>query len=208
MNNHRDYHLRTAWGLLESTLPRSGTVVFCLAMGVALWAQTAQKGAKVADFRLADSTGRVHSLQSYSGKIVVLVFWSFKCPVALAYDDRLNDLQAKYGSKDVVILGVSSSGNETPEEVQRNASNLRLSFPVLLDPDGTLAESLGATHSPSVFILDQGGRLSYQGSLDNNRKPGDGARIPYAEDAIEQLLSGATVTTPETKVFGCSLKRR
>jgi len=141
-------------------------------------------------------------------KLMVLVFWSFKCPVALAYDDRMNELQDKYGNKGVVVFGVASAANETSAQIRANTANLNLKVPVMLDSEGSLAEILEATHAPSVFILDKNSILRYKGSLDNNKKAGESGRIAYVEDAIDAILAARPVAVPETRPFGCSIKRR
>jgi peroxiredoxin len=166
-----------------------------------------QAGEKVADFQLKDTAGRDHSLSQYQGRIVVLEFWSFKCPVSLAYRERMQELEKKFRPRGVVFLAIASNRNEPPVEVARNAQNLKMSYPVLLDTDGAVAERMGATHAPSVFILDRGGVLRYRGAIDNNKMPGQGGRVAYAEDAVEALLAGRTVQVPETREFGCTIRR-
>ena len=189
-------------------MPRSVFLV------LSLWAirvpqgRTAEIGSEIGNFTLQDISGTAHSLQHYSGKIVILVFWSFKCPVSLAYDDRMKTLQDKYGDQKVVVLGVASAANESPAEIRANAANLNLEVPVLLDSEGDLAKELGASHTPSVFIIDSARALRYKGALDNNKKEREGGRTAYAEDAIDAILAGRPVPVPETKPFGCSIKMR
>jgi peroxiredoxin len=170
--------------------------------------QASSIGAKVGVFSLSDSSGRTHSLRSYAGKVLVLVFWSYKCPVALAYNERFIALQAKYANRGVAILGVASNSNETAPEINRNAANLKVNFPILIDSEGVLADSLGATHTPSAFIIDQAGNLRYQGAFDNNKKEGSSGREAYVDNAIDDLLAGKTVGLPETKAFGCIIQRK
>lgn len=196
-----------------SIIYRQGVVrsvlLVCLCFSVLICAaQAAEIGAKVGNFELTDITGKTQSLQSYSGRVVVLVFWSFKCPVSLAYDDRVEALQNKYGNKGIAVLLVSSNANETASEIRANASNLNLRIPVLLDSDGNLADKFGATHTPSVFILDGNGILRYRGALDNNKRIGDGGRVVYADDALDAILEGRSVAISETKPFGCSIRRK
>ncbi len=167
----------------------------------------ADVGDRVGDFRLPDTNGNTHALSGYSGRVVVLAFWSFKCPVALAYTDRLRSLQDKYAGRGVVVFAVASNANETPAETKRNASNLGLRFPVLLDSDGALADKLGATHTPETFILDAGGVIRYQGAIDNNKRPGDSGRVAHAEEALDSLLAGRPVHVTETTPFGCAIRR-
>jgi peroxiredoxin len=168
---------------------------------------TAQIGTKVADFLLRDTSGRQHSPSGHSGKILVLEFWSFKCPVSLAYNDRVAALQDKYRSRGVVVLAVAANENESPAEIARNADNLKVPFPILLDRDGRVATQLQATHTPSVFILDGNGILRYRGAVDNNRQVGRPGRRAFVEDALDALLAGRPVDQPITKEFGCRIKR-
>jgi len=182
---------------------------------IALWTAVctspisgAEIGSKLQNFRLKDVSGETKTLESYSGKIVVFVFWSFKCPVSLAYNERVEKLQAKYSARGIVVLGVASGSNDHAEEISANASNLKIQFPILLDPEGDLAEKLGATHTPDVFILDGKAALRYSGAFDNNQKLGEGGRIAYAEDAIDAILAGRAAPVSETRPFGCSIKRR
>lgn len=165
-------------------------------------------GAKVANFSLKDTVGRVHALADYAGSIVVLSFWSFKCPVSLANDAHLKSLQAEYEARGVVVLAVSSSANESAEEVRRNAANLNLPFPVLLDEEGMLSEKLGATHAPSIFIIDGASNLRYRGSFAGDKKKAEGGSGPAAREAIEDILAGRDVRTPETRFSGCEIRRK
>jgi alkyl hydroperoxide reductase subunit AhpC len=168
----------------------------------------AEIGSKLDNFQMTDVSGKIQSLRQYEGKIVVLFFWSFKCPVSLTYVDRMEALRNKYGNQEVILLGVASGLNESQEEIRANASNLKIKVPILLDSDGDLMDKLGATHTPSVFILDQNAVLRYRGAPDNNRTPGEKGRVAYMDEAIESLLNGRAISVPETPVFGCSIKRR
>lgn len=180
----------------------------CLCSTTVATAIAAEIGSRVKDFQLNDSSGQSHSLQDYSQKVVVLAFWSFKCPVALTYGERINALKDQYGAHGVIVLGVASDAGESAAAIQRNASNVNLQFPILLDPDGVVADELAATRTPSIYVIDGAGILRYRGAFDNNKKPGDRGRISYAEDAVQQVLSGRQVMVPKTSASGCSIRRR
>ena len=54
-------------------------------------------GKPMPDFNLADTEGKEHSLAQYrSGKGVVLIFVSTRCPVSNAYNERMIKLAAEY----------------------------------------------------------------------------------------------------------------
>jgi len=167
----------------------------------------AEIGARIPGFQLADISGEPWSLRSCAGKIVVLVFWSFKCPVSLSYDTRIEELQNRYEPEGVVTVAVASNSNESREEIQANLVNRKMRWPVLLDSEGNAAEKLGATHAPSVFIIDGEGILRYKGALDNSRKSGDNGRIGYVEEALDSIMAGRNVRLTETRPLGCSIKQ-
>ena len=183
-------------------------ILSVLTAGSVVFPAPVRIGEKVGDIRLPDTSGKMQSLDSYAGKVVVLAFWSFKCPTALAWNDRLTALQTRYGSQGVVLLAVDSSSNESEVEIRRNAANLNVAFPILVDSEGVVAEKLGATLTPSLCILDRSGILRYRGAWDNREKVGDKKREAYAESAVENILAGQAVANPETQVSGCSIRRR
>ncbi len=187
---------------------RAITVSFALLLAAIRPAISAQIGLKAPEFRLPDTTGKMHSLSDYSGRIVIIAFWSFKCPVSQIYDERLREIQSKYGVRGVDILAVDSNSNESKAEIQRNAANLRLTYPVLVDEDGELADHLQASITPSYYVIDSQGVVRYQGALDNGKKPGDGARVPYLAQALDDLLSNRSIATPESTLSGCAIRRR
>jgi peroxiredoxin len=191
---------------------RRRIIVFFLWIGMLLLSipsiHSADIGSEIEIFRLPDTAGTIHSLPAYSGKIVVLFFWSFKCPVSLFYNERLNGLENKYKNSEVVVLGVDSAANETSPEILANIDNLKITTPVLLDLEGNLAEKIGVTRTPSVFVIDGNRILRYRGALDNNRKEGEKGRIAYVEDAIDALIAGRAVPISETRPFGCSVRRQ
>lgn len=190
-------------------MPRSGIFLLsvCLALGIFVQPIPAVDiGARIADFRLSDESGNTHTRSSHSGKIVVFIFWSYKCPSAIRYTHRLDVLQNKYDKNRVVVVGVSTGNSETASAIQANKANLKVNFPVLLDRDGSLATMLGATHIPSVFIIDENSRLRYRGAIDNDKRIGDGKRKAYAEDAIDALLSARPIEVREIEAKGCMIR--
>ena len=58
-----------------------------------------------------------------------------------------------------------------------------------------------------VCVIDANGKLVYIGAIDDDPRgdKGDGA-TNYVAAALDQVLAGDTVTTAETKPYGCSVK--
>jgi hypothetical protein len=79
----------------------------------------------------------------------------------------------------------------------------------LLDPKGDIGHLYGAKTTPHMFVIDQQGRLIYNGAIDDKAStdPSDvnGARN-YVSAALEQAKAGQPVAVASTRPYGCSVK--
>jgi peroxiredoxin len=161
------------WIFGRSTMRKQAVIVLLLlwifSSTCPLLAEAVPIGSRIADFELPDLNGKTYTLKMYEGKTVVLIFWSYKCPVSLAYNERMLKLRDKFEKRGVILIGVDACVNESAAEIRANISNMQFDIPILLDKEGTLADSLGAMYTPSVFIIDRDAVLRYRGALDNNR---------------------------------------
>lgn len=174
------------------------------------------KGAKIGEaapeFTLTDVDGKTHKLSDYKGKIVVLEWFNPECPAILQHHEKaktFNDMYNDFKGKDVVMIAVNSSAagkqGAGKELNQKMAKQFGMEYPVALDEDGTVGHAYGATNTPHCFVIDKDGKLAYKGAIDNGKFGKNGDKN-YVKQAVEQLLKGETVTTPETAAYGCSVK--
>src|SRR5262249_51964000 len=166
----------------------------------AAWAGEAavKLGGKVPPFERKDSTGRTFKLAETirTVKAIVLTEWSSRCPVSKKFDPYLNEVAASYAAKGAKLIGIDSNYNEPADEVEKVRKERGLVFPVLMDGEGgQLATQLGASHTPEVYVLDKQGKLVYHGNPEGLR------------EALDELLAGKPISKPETRAFGCSIKR-
>jgi peroxiredoxin len=172
------------------------------------------KAAKIGEaapaFELKDTDGKTVKLSDYKGKIVVLDWFNPECPVcAMHYrGETIQKAAAKFKDKNVVFLAINSTGAGNPGNgVERNAEakkEWKVGFPVLLDDSGKVGKSYGAKTTPHCFVIDSKGTLVYAGAIDNG-SAGKIGTVNYVEKALEQVLKGETVSTPETKSYGCAV---
>jgi peroxiredoxin len=166
-------------------------------------------GEPVADFALSDAAGSVIKLSDSKGKIVMLHFWSAKCPFVVRYEERLKKIVEDYEPKDVVIYAIDSNITESREDIKKESEKRHLNYPVLLDADQKVADQFGAITTPHVFILDKDGRLRYEGAVDDQ---GWGEKDPvtssYTRQALDALLKGEEVPLAQSKTVGCTVKRK
>ena len=171
-------------------------------------------GAKIGEeapgFELKDTDGKTVKLSDYKGKIVVLDWFNPECPVcAMHYrGETIQKSAAKFKDKNVVFLAINSTGKETPGSgAERNSGakkEWKVAFPILLDESGKVGHSYGAKTTPHCFVIDSKGTLVYAGAIDNG-SPGKVGTVNYVEKAVEQVIKGETVTTSETKSYGCAV---
>ena len=143
------------------------SIVGILAMlaGTALWlanrppavAALAPGALMAASFR--DPEGRAHSLGEYQGKVVVLNFWATWCAPCREEMPGFERLQARWGSRGVQFIGVSS---EDGAKVAQFARTLRITYPLWTGGDEVaelskrLGNTLGVLPHTVVFEPDGG----------------------------------------------------
>ena len=58
-----------------------------------------------------------------------------------------------------------------------------------------------------MFVIDAGGKIVYAGAIDSDPRGTAGAGATnYVAAALDELLAGKPVSTPETTPYGCSVK--
>jgi peroxiredoxin len=173
---------------------------------------TAKIGQPAPAFELTDTEGKTHKLADYKGKVVVLEWFNPGCPVVKLHHERnttMTDTQTKFKDKNVVWLAVNSGGPGKQGHGKEANSSARkdwhMAYPVLLDESGATGQSYGAKTTPHMFVIDEKGALVYAGAIDNGT-PGKVGDINYVDQALTQTLAHETVSTSETKPYGCPVK--
>jgi len=164
-------------------------------------------GTMIDDFTLPDADGASHSLASLKGKNgTVVIFIATKCPVSNAYNDRMEKVFEDYKAKGINVIGINSNNTEPAAEVKSHAAEKGLKFTILKDDGNKIADRLGATRTPEVYLLDAKGKLAYHGRIDNAQKS-ESITSNDLRDALDQVITGKAVTKTEGAAFGCSIKR-
>lgn len=194
-------------------LVRAALLGAALVLPAAASAQIAQGSAlPLADraFDAADgATVRLGDAAGEDGFVVVL--WSNTCPWSGRYIDRLTALVAEYTPAGVgfVLVNSNDPANEREglEASRAYAAERGLAAPYLADPDGALADALGAQTAPHAFFFGPSGTLLYDGAIDDS--PADVGRVQaaYLRLAMDQSIAGLPIEVQRTQAFGCTIKR-
>ncbi len=168
-------------------------------------------GERMADFNLPDVSGKPHALYELQGKkAVAVIFIATRCPYSNAFNGVMARLAREYADRDVAFVGINANKTEPVAEVAEHARSHGLGFLVLKDEGNVIANRLGASVTPEVFLLDSNWTLRYHGALGGSHHPTtDPARAADTEirPALDAALSGQPVAVAETKAFGCTIKR-
>ncbi len=100
------------------------------------------------------------SLQGNRGKVVLVNVWATWCAPCL---DEIPDLQSLYTKMraagapfEILAVSIDALGADV---VERFAARFGITFPVLLDPRGSVKKLYQTTGVPETFIIDADGRL-------------------------------------------------
>jgi hypothetical protein len=169
-------------------------------------------------FTVTDLAGKPVNLADYRGKTVVLEWHNFACPFVQKHyrSGNMQALQKKYSS-DVVWLAVNSTNKGAWDyaEPAKIATQLKefgaAPARYLMDEPGTVGKAYGAKTTPHMYIIDGGGKLVYNGAIDDKRSTSmDDVKIArnYVAAALDELKAGKPVSTPATTPYGCSVHYR
>lgn len=189
----------------------------CLLMlGIMAKAQNGyQIGDLATDFKLKNVDEKDVSLASYpNAKGFIIVFTCNTCPVAKAYQDRVEALQKMYAPQGFPVIAINTndpvaSPGDSYAMMQQRAKEKNFSYAYLEDPNHVFTKKYGAAKTPHVFILQKttkGNEVVYMGAIDNDQEETNAQRINYVQNAVNALLKGLKPEVASTKAIGCSIK--
>jgi cytochrome c biogenesis protein CcmG, thiol:disulfide interchange protein DsbE len=98
--------------------------------------------------------------EALKGKVVILHFWQIGCSSCKLEIPAMDVLYRKYRGKGLEILAVNTG--QKKESVKIFAAELRVSYPILIDSEGTSATLYGVTDVPRTYVIDRSGVVRYR----------------------------------------------
>ena len=117
--------------------------------------QGINEGLVARDFTLPSLDGGDISLSDYRGSVVLVNFWATWCPPCRA---EIPDIEAAYRERSAdgfVVLGVN--GQEPRETVEPFVKAQGMTYPILLDEQGTVASEYRVIGMPMSLLVDREG---------------------------------------------------
>jgi peroxiredoxin len=119
-------------------------------------------GKMAPDFSLPALDGRTISLAEYRGKKKIVVsFWASWCGPCRLEAPALKEFYKSYRktSDSFELLAISMDDDRSAAEAY--ALEAKMPFPVLLDLKSTTAAAFGVNSIPTLFVIDEHGKVIY-----------------------------------------------
>lgn len=116
------------------------------------------KGNLAPDFQLQDFDGQTISLSNLRGKPVLLNFWATWCGPCVHEMPFIQQIYEEWSGKGLVLLTINV--RETSSKAKAFMKSHDLSFPVLLDTRGSVADKYYIRGIPTTFLIDKDGLIA------------------------------------------------
>ncbi len=111
------------------------------------------------DFMLKTLDGKTARLSELRGKKVVLInFWATWCPPCRLEMPTMQKIYTEYKGKGFEIFAINIEPDAN-EEIREFIKELRLTFPVLLDPDMKVTRRYRLFGLPVSLLIDRQGKI-------------------------------------------------
>jgi thiol-disulfide isomerase/thioredoxin len=98
-------------------------------------------------------------LPDLAGKVVVVDFWASWCAPCKASFPHLSAVQNEFGSRGLVVLGISV--DEKRGDFEQFKKRFKPSFSILRETDHRIANDLSVPAMPTTLVLDRSGHVRF-----------------------------------------------
>ncbi|PYM74682.1 MAG: TlpA family protein disulfide reductase [Candidatus Rokuibacteriota bacterium] len=119
-----------------------------------------KEGQPAPGFTLATLGGGQASAADHRDKLVILNFWATWCQPCTLEMPSLEALWSRYRDRGLIVIGVSVDRGAPRALLEPYVRNLKLTFPILLDPDSKTSDRWRVTAIPATFLIRPGGDVA------------------------------------------------
>lgn len=146
----------------------------------AMASQAVTLGQAAPDFELKGEGATQVRLSALKGKVVYLDFWASWCGPCRQSFPWMNDMQTKYGSRGLQVVGVNLDAKDSDARNFLAETNAR--FLLAFDNNGITPKQFGIKGMPTSYLIDREGRVVFEHVGFNLSK------APTLEKEIAKLL--------------------
>ena len=131
--------------------------------------------------------GEYVALGDHAGKVVLLNVWATWCKPCRQELPELERLHRELGPEGLQVLAFSVDSPRAEPQVRKLAADLKLTFPIVLDPANSSVKAYGVNGYPTSFIIGRDGQIRWR--RDGMIRKGD-------EELAEQLRAALAAPVP------------
>lgn len=124
--------------------------------GIRFWQQRDMVTGAAPQLQGVTLAGQTYTLPIHPEKPVLVHFWATWCPVCRAEQNSIDTI----AQDDPTVITVAMQSG-TPEQVAAHMREQGIDFPVLNDPDGSIARAWGVHAVPVSFIIAPDGSVKF-----------------------------------------------
>jgi thiol-disulfide isomerase/thioredoxin len=142
----------------ETKKNRSQLALLIMAGAIVALAACARSSQETLTLPLLD--GKTAYLSDYDGRVVALNFWASWCPPCRTEMPALQDFHDQYQDLGLVLLGVNL--HERESAVRSYTEEINVSYPIVLDRKGEIAEYFRIVGPPATILIGRDGQVVKQ----------------------------------------------
>jgi cytochrome c biogenesis protein CcmG, thiol:disulfide interchange protein DsbE len=119
-----------------------------------------QQRFRAPDFELKTPTGEAVKLSDLRGQAVLVNLWATWCPPCRAEMRTIEKMYNQYKDQGFTVLAVNMTYQDKRLDIMPFVNEQRLTFPILLDETGDMANAYQLKSLPSSFFINRDGIIS------------------------------------------------
>jgi cytochrome c biogenesis protein CcmG, thiol:disulfide interchange protein DsbE len=116
-----------------------------------------RQGFQAPDFTLENADGQTITLSQLRGRPVLINMWASWCTPCRAEMPAMQRIYQDYAGEGFEILAVNTTFQDDPARALAFAQELKLTFPILWDLDGSVSNLYQVRGMPTSFFVDGSG---------------------------------------------------
>jgi cytochrome c biogenesis protein CcmG, thiol:disulfide interchange protein DsbE len=124
--------------------------------------------------------GAPYDLASEKGSVVLVNVWATWCGPCRFEIPELQKMHDEHGKHGFKVVGVSVDEGDA-KDVKQFVADQKMTYPIVLDPDGRIANLLATTVLPTSVLLDRHGKIVWR----------EIGAIPAGEPTLKKALAAA-----------------
>jgi len=163
------------------------------------------------EFNLKGIDDKMHSLNDYSKKGLLVIFMCNHCPYVKAKIEAIKEIHEKFQDK-IAVVGINSNANHEkyPDDSFENMKNIArekgMEIDYLVDETQEISKKYGAVCTPDPFLFDSDKKLVFHGRIDDAMNPDAKVTEKVMMNNIEKFLNGQKIEKDFDPSIGCSIK--